>query len=369
MFNSYTEFSPSRTGIRIFCYGKFAFNAGVKNGKFEIYQCDKLLTVTGERIITAPATINHAQAAIDGFREKYFKEIEQVYESKLTLTDVKFTDDELKERVRNSEKGKLFEKLHNKGAELGDDLSTVDYAYCMCLVKFSQDEAQIDRLYRSSALMREKWDRPDGRDVNGPITYGQRTIRKAIRHRGTDVYTSTSEKTALTDIENYNLDMYPYTVTPKGITKTEMSRNNDEVTHEVPITSAPVVIVAIGEIMENPNQYLVKLKIRTIKGKDVYVWKPLDNLLNHNDVMKLQKDGLHVKESQINGLVDYFDKFINSKKDELPLYHVASSCGWKDENTVFILGTSRITKDGINEIYHLDTEISGLFACHGNIAD
>jgi uncharacterized protein (DUF927 family) len=85
--------------------------------------------------------------------------------------------------------------------------------------------------------------------------------------------------------------------------------------------------------------------------------------------VKLQKDGLHIKESQVNELIDYFDKFINTKKDELPLYYVASSCGWKDGNTVFILGTSRITKDGISEIYHLDTEISGLFACHGNIAD
>src|SRR5450759_2036780 len=73
MFNSYTEFSPSKTGIRIFCYGKFPLDGGVKQGHFEIYQCDKLLTITGERIITAPESINEAQEAINAFREKYFK--------------------------------------------------------------------------------------------------------------------------------------------------------------------------------------------------------------------------------------------------------------------------------------------------------
>ncbi|WP_292374265.1 DUF927 domain-containing protein [Methanosarcina sp. UBA411] len=369
MFNSYTEFSPSRTGIRIFCFGRFPLNAGVKNSNFEIYQCDKLLTVTGDRIITAPATINNAQAAIDAFREKYFKEVDQIDESTLPVTDVKFTDDELKKKVKDSEKGLKFDRLQTKGAEPGDDLSGVDYAYCMTLVKYTQDEEQIDRLYRSSALLRDKWDRPDGRDQTGPITYGQRTIRSAIRHRGTDVFTSASEKTALTDIENFNLTIYPYTVTPEGITKTMVSKYDEEKTYEVPVASAPVVIVAIGEIMENPSQCLVKLKIRTVKGRDVYVWKPLDNLLNHADVVKLQKEGLHVKESQVNELIEYFDKFIKSKKDELPLYHVASSCGWKDENTAFILGTSRITREDITEIHHLNPEISGLLACHGNIAD
>lgn len=368
-FNSYTEYSPSGTGIRIFCYGKFPLNAGVHAGKFEIYQCDKLLTVTGSRIVTVPGTVNEAQDAIDKFREKYFHKIDSTDDSNNLFTDVKFTDEKLIEKIKNSEKWALFEKLHFKGAEAGDDFSSVDFKYCKCLVKFTQDEAQIDRFYRTSALMRDKWDRPDGRDETGPITYGQRTIRAAIKRRGTDVYTSASDKSALSDIENYDITVFPYNVTPKGITKTIVSKFDEDKTYEIPISSAPVVIVAIGEVMEFPGQYLVKLKIRTITGKDVYVWKPLDNLLNHKDVVKLQKEGLHVKESQVSELIDYFDKFLNCKKNTLPLHFVASSCGWKEGNTAFILGASRITKDEITEIYHLNTEISGLFACHGNIAD
>ncbi len=367
MFNSYTEFSPSRAGIRIFCYGKFSLNAGVKSGNFEIYQCDKLLTVTGDRIITTPETINEAQAAIDAFREKHFKEVDQIDESKLPVTDVKFTDDQLKEKIRNSEKGRLFEKLHNKRAEPEDDLSAVDYAYCMTLVKFTQDEAQIDRLYRSSALMREKWDRPDGRDKTGPITYGLRTIRKAIRYRGTDVYTSSSEKTSLADLENYNLDMYPFRVTPQGIFKKEISKYSGEA-YEVNIASTPVVIVAIGEIIDD-TRIMFTLKIRTVKGKDIYVWKPFESLLNRKDVLALQKDGLQIKESKVNELIDYFDKFITVKKNELDSNQVASSCGWTSNNNSFILGTSRITPDSITEIFQLDTETAGLFACKGHKAE
>lgn len=212
MFNSYTEFSPSKTRIRIFCYGKFPLDGGVKQGHFEIYQCDKLLTVTGERIITAPESINEAQEAINTFREKYFKIVDKIDESKSHVTDVTFTDERLIAKIKDSDKGKIFEKLHYRGADEGDDLSNVAYSYCMCLVKYTQDEEQIDRVHRTSAIIREKWDRSDGRDKNGSMTWGQRTIRKCIRNRGMDVYTSNSENISLASIEEFKFDLYPYKV-------------------------------------------------------------------------------------------------------------------------------------------------------------
>jgi primase-polymerase (primpol)-like protein len=264
MFNSYTEFSPSKAGIRIFCYGKFSLDGEVHKGDFEIYQCDKLLTVTGERIITTPESINEAQGAINTFRGKYFKTVDQIDESKLPLTDIIFTDEQVIEKIKDSDKGGFFDKLHYRGAEPSDDLSSIDWAYCLCPVKFTQSEEQIDRLYRSSALMRDKWDRPDGRDGTGPITYGQRTIRNVIRHRGTDIYTSSSENTSLVSIEEFNFDMYPFKVTPWGVCKYEYSKHTDEDV-EVQITPTPVIIVAIGENIDN-GDILYKLKIKDIDG-------------------------------------------------------------------------------------------------------
>lgn len=45
---SYTEYSPSRTGIRIFCQGSLPV-AGKKKGNVEFYQAGRYLTVTGAK--------------------------------------------------------------------------------------------------------------------------------------------------------------------------------------------------------------------------------------------------------------------------------------------------------------------------------
>jgi len=47
--DSYTEFSPSGTGIRIFVKGKLPFK-GRRVGKFEVYQQGRFLTVTGNAL-------------------------------------------------------------------------------------------------------------------------------------------------------------------------------------------------------------------------------------------------------------------------------------------------------------------------------
>lgn len=50
-FNSYTELSPTvgiNGGVHIFCKGKFPRDTPHKVGDFEIYQEDKLITLTGD---------------------------------------------------------------------------------------------------------------------------------------------------------------------------------------------------------------------------------------------------------------------------------------------------------------------------------
>ena len=49
LLDSYTEISPSGTGIRIFTQGDLPFD-GRKSGKIEVYKQRRYLTVTGDRI-------------------------------------------------------------------------------------------------------------------------------------------------------------------------------------------------------------------------------------------------------------------------------------------------------------------------------
>jgi hypothetical protein len=58
------------------------------------------------------------------------------------------------------------------GSTLGyPSASEADLAFCAYLAFWTQDIEQIDRLYRRSGLMREKWGRED---------YRERTIQLAI---------------------------------------------------------------------------------------------------------------------------------------------------------------------------------------------
>src|SRR5439155_21734659 len=60
---SYTEFSPSRKGFRIFAYGQLP-PKGRKKGRFEIYETGHYLTVTGDHLQGFPLTIENRPAEI-----------------------------------------------------------------------------------------------------------------------------------------------------------------------------------------------------------------------------------------------------------------------------------------------------------------
>ena len=55
--------------------------------------------------------------------------------------------------------------------------SDADLAFFGILEFISQDPVQLDRLFRQSGLMREKWD-----ERRGAQTYGERTLDEALRH-------------------------------------------------------------------------------------------------------------------------------------------------------------------------------------------
>lgn len=70
-FKSYTEASPSGTGVRIFLAGKLPAGER-KNGNIEIYSTGRYLTVTGRVLKHAAHSIEPRQAEIDAFLAKHF---------------------------------------------------------------------------------------------------------------------------------------------------------------------------------------------------------------------------------------------------------------------------------------------------------
>ncbi len=72
LINSYTEISPSGTGVRVFCYGKLPFGRR-KNGNVEMYDesSPKYLTITGHHLPGTPRTLERRQTEVGRAHAEY----------------------------------------------------------------------------------------------------------------------------------------------------------------------------------------------------------------------------------------------------------------------------------------------------------
>ena len=169
--NSYTEVSPSGTGIRIICKGKLPPGARRK-GPVEMYDhtSPRYLTITGHHVEGTPKDIKDRQAEIDGAHAQYLGKEEKEEKATSAAPAADVADDldvadilEVALRARNGEK---FKKLW-RGDWQGDypSQSEADLALSSLLAFYTGPQTDlIDALFRQSGLMRDKWERFDYRE-------------------------------------------------------------------------------------------------------------------------------------------------------------------------------------------------------------
>lgn len=173
-FNSYVEYSPSGTGIHIICEGKLPDKA-IKRPEAEMYDCGRFFTVTGKEYgLTRP--LREAQEAINALYEEITPK-KQNKPVQTSTTAVSLEDSKLLEIAEKAKNGSTFTKLYQGDWQgLYKSQSEADIALCNMLAFYTgKDHMQMDRLFRSSGLMRDKWDRKQ----NG-TTYGAITIQNSI---------------------------------------------------------------------------------------------------------------------------------------------------------------------------------------------
>lgn len=188
--DSYTEYSPSGTGVHIYYYGtnhpewKCKFERVLGNGTcLEMYQTERYFTVTG-RVFGEPKPIAE--------REQQATEIQSRYAPKPTSPPLRknvvvpeletfsnnlLSDSEVIDKASKSKSGTKFTALLSGDmSEYNNDQSRADQALCNILAFWcSGDTRQMDRIFRNSGLMREKWD-----EKRGANTYGEITLNEAV---------------------------------------------------------------------------------------------------------------------------------------------------------------------------------------------
>lgn len=197
-FDSYTEVSPSGTGLHIFVQGtlpgggrKRKVAGSHPDAAIEVYDHGRYFTVTGRMLSSASEAVEARQVELDEWHAATFKAPEPEAGPAVVpvpAVPVNVADAELIELAKNARNGSRFAALWagDTSGNGGDD-SAADLALCNDLAFWTgKDPVRMDALFRQSGLMRPKW---DGR--RGKETYGQWTIRKAIAGTG-DTYAGKS---------------------------------------------------------------------------------------------------------------------------------------------------------------------------------
>lgn len=173
--NSYTEYSPSGNGVRVFVKGKAPFEGtGRRKGNIEVYQHGRYLTVTGDTLNSGtPMTIEPRQTVIETLCRELFPPDEQSHAS--ALPDVLKA---ILDKAFLSKNGQRLRYLFDGDIAGFPSASEADQSLCNQLAFwFSKDSQRIDTVFRASKLFRDKWDQ---RHFSDGTTYGQATIRQAI---------------------------------------------------------------------------------------------------------------------------------------------------------------------------------------------
>lgn len=171
---SYAEISKSRNGIHIICKGKLPSGAR-RRGSVEMYDKGRYFICTGNVYNTKYVKVVDCTESIKVLHNKYLPPSTPTVSGTPTVQSVTLDDQEIIDKARSCKTGSLFQMLYAGNWEgLYTSQSEADLALCNQLAFWTQKNAgQIDRIFRTSGLMRDKWNRKRGGQTYGALTIGR----------------------------------------------------------------------------------------------------------------------------------------------------------------------------------------------------
>src|SRR5260370_13663859 len=176
-FWSYTEYSPSKTGLHILVEGTVP--EGRRKHRVEVYTTGRYFTITTNQVKGTPDTIEARQSQLDRFyaslsthndHRKVIPQQEQTFY---------VSDETVLKKALNAKNAHTFTRLWQGDVSGHRSKSEADFTLVLLLLYWTHDDVeQTKRLFLQSGLMDEK----TLRSTNGS-TYLDVTIANAIRKR------------------------------------------------------------------------------------------------------------------------------------------------------------------------------------------
>ena len=195
-FDTYAELSPSGKGFHII--GKANLPAkGRRKGALEMYESGRYFTVTGDHYGASPLEAKDIQTEITALHRETFGAVGTFKAPRLAAIAANVaasvgapvanpgTDQTVVDAILASSDGATFKQFHlGNWAILGyASQSEGDLAFTGMMARHAGVRPeQIDRLFRTSGMMRDKWD-----EMRGTQTYGEMTIAKGLEGMQSDL--------------------------------------------------------------------------------------------------------------------------------------------------------------------------------------
>jgi len=190
--NSYTEVSISGTGVHILVYGKKPSSevCRVENDdgtEYEIYDSGRYFTLSGKPL-TGCGKIERRDDEVRKLYDFILDRRQKQAAARPSVASCTSSGGNGERIVPDEDDRALWEKMFNNtrcGSQIralydgdtGGDHSRADLALCNHLAYWTNnDPERMDRMFRQSALMRKKWERPD---------YREHTIGLALKGKST----------------------------------------------------------------------------------------------------------------------------------------------------------------------------------------
>ncbi|PGE64174.1 DNA primase [Bacillus wiedmannii] len=296
---SYTEYSPSGNGIHIIVKGKLPLR-GPGTGKkvpsigLEVYRHSRYFTFTGASI-----NDNSVEESTENLKILFQKYIEKKVPAAPKTPSVSresyisnLSNSELWERMFNSKNGRAIRELFC-GMLINSDHSSTDMALANHLAFWAdKDAVKMDSMFRESALIRDKWDKPHSSDGR---TYGQMTIEKAIEstHSSVSDYNYSSDYIRKNDVHSPNNEQVETTGIKKG---SWWSENNGRTSflHHIMVE----YILQENKIVRFPNE-----------DGDIYVYNKATGIYELDKTCRklrsLVRDAEILKRNQVREVQEY----------------------------------------------------------------
>ena len=182
LVHSYTEFSPSGTGLHTIAKGTLPTGrrrTGMGDPRaIEMYDGLRYFTVTGHTL-NGYSEVKERTTELAELHSRVFPK--EPAKPKPQQSSITLDDQEVIHKAENAKNGAKFKVLWSGDISGYPSESEADLALCGILRFWTQDGAQIDRIFRGSGLMRDKWDKVHYADGS---TYGQGTIAKVLSGGG-----------------------------------------------------------------------------------------------------------------------------------------------------------------------------------------